>query len=254
MKLGDATVDALKNTPLGSAKELDELVVLNRGAAEGTQTPIVKQLVADAVAGKDVSAIATKNGAIDSLQNHGPRNHGPTRADIGAASAGEIARKDAEIDDHAEIDDLRNAKRQLEIKIAALEAKIEDQAKTIDEFQNSYSKWQETFEVLQNENAKLRAGVAASEQPGEPQTLAQLFNRAVDVLALLDGAISEGPAALWPEKVKSRDRNRSINEVHHFLARLRGFRDVVELHSGVSDEEPPPDDESRLSENPVAQT
>jgi hypothetical protein len=37
-------------------------------------------------------------------------------------------------------------------------------------------------------------------------------------------------------------------------AALRGFRDVVELHSGVSDEEPPPDDEFRLSGSPVAQT
>src|SRR5262249_54164952 len=78
--------------------------------------------------------------------------------------------------------------------------------------------------------------------PSEPQTLAQLFNRAVDVLALLDSVISEGPATFWPEKVRSRDRNRSINEVHHFLARLRGFRDVVELHSSVPDEEPPADD------------
>jgi len=37
----------------------------------------------------------------------------------------------------------------------------------------------------------------------------------------------------------SRDRNKQINEVHHFLARLRGFRDLIELHSGVSEEGQP---------------
>jgi hypothetical protein len=58
MKLGDAMIDSLKGTTLDRSDELDELVILNRGAPEGEHTAIVKQLVADAVAGKDVSAIA----------------------------------------------------------------------------------------------------------------------------------------------------------------------------------------------------
>jgi len=85
--------------------------------------------------------------------------------------------------------------------------------------------------------SRLRARAAPSDlQPSEPQTLAQMFNRAVDELALLDGVLSEGPDR-WPKKVSARNRNQQINEVHHMLARLRGFRDVIELHSGVSEGE-----------------
>jgi hypothetical protein len=58
MKLGEETVARIRGTSLDSAAELDELVMLNRGAAPGELTDIVKQLVDDAAAGKDVSAIA----------------------------------------------------------------------------------------------------------------------------------------------------------------------------------------------------
>jgi len=147
--------------------------------------------------------------------------------------------------DRDEVEALRRAneqtraeKRTLESKIAELEAKQADSNMSSNEFQAAIGKWQDTVETqktiirdLQKENASLRAAGAAHGET-QPQTLAQMFNRAVDALALVDHAISDGPAALWPEKVKSRDRNRSINEVHHFLARLRGFRDVVELYSG----------------------
>jgi hypothetical protein len=94
------------------------------------------------------------------------------RDDIDATSAGEIARKDAEIDE------LRNAKRQLEIKVAGLESEIEELRGKLatgtggdmfSEFQIAIKKWEETDETqrgiiarLENENAKLRAGVAAS--------------------------------------------------------------------------------------------
>jgi DNA-binding Lrp family transcriptional regulator len=57
-KLGEETVAKIKGTSLNNAREMDELVVLNRGAAKGELTPIVKRLVEDAAAGKDVSAIA----------------------------------------------------------------------------------------------------------------------------------------------------------------------------------------------------
>jgi hypothetical protein len=63
MKLGDATIDKLAGTSLDSAREIDALIYLNRGAPEGEHTPAVKRLVATAVAGQKVSAVKTKNGA-----------------------------------------------------------------------------------------------------------------------------------------------------------------------------------------------
>ena len=58
MKLGDEVIDKIKDTSLDRADEMDELVRLNRGAAEGELTEDVRSLVARAVAGEDVSAIA----------------------------------------------------------------------------------------------------------------------------------------------------------------------------------------------------
>jgi hypothetical protein len=58
MKLGEETIDKINGTSLDNAKELDALIVLNRGAPKGELTDIVKQLIADAVAGENVSAIA----------------------------------------------------------------------------------------------------------------------------------------------------------------------------------------------------
>jgi hypothetical protein len=140
MKLGDSTIDKLKGTSLGSAAEMDELVILNRGAPKGGHTKPVKQLVAAAVAGEDVSAIAyTDTGAAF------------RREDIGPTSNGEIARKDAEIEE------LRAEKRRLEI--------------TISQFQTAIKKWEDTVETqkniirdLQNENAKLRAKLEAAQE------------------------------------------------------------------------------------------
>ena len=82
-KLGEDVVATLEGTCLGSAAELDALVALNRGAAEGELTAIVRGLVYAAVAGNDVSAVEiVKNGASPA-----------------ANSAEEIARKDAELDE-----------------------------------------------------------------------------------------------------------------------------------------------------------
>lgn len=57
-KLGEAIMIQIRGTTLDSADEMDELIMLNRGAEPGELTDIVKQLVADAVAGKQVSARA----------------------------------------------------------------------------------------------------------------------------------------------------------------------------------------------------
>lgn len=58
MKLGELTIAKIKGTSLDSAAEMDEMIMLNRGAPVGELTDIVKQLVEDAATGKDVSAIA----------------------------------------------------------------------------------------------------------------------------------------------------------------------------------------------------
>jgi hypothetical protein len=83
----------------------------------------------------------------------------PAREDLGATSAGEIARKDAEIDD------LRNAKRQLEIKVAGLESEVEELPgklatgtggdMSISEFQTAIKKWEELVEVQRGIIARL---------------------------------------------------------------------------------------------------
>jgi Protein of unknown function (DUF3102) len=109
MKLGDDVVDKLKGTSLDNAREMDELVRLNSGAAEGGHTGIVKQLVAAAASGKAVSAVVyTKSGAAF------------RRDDIGPDSSGEIARRDARIEE------LQNQNRLQQLKIAGLEREIQE--------------------------------------------------------------------------------------------------------------------------------
>jgi hypothetical protein len=62
-KLGDATVNRLRGTSLSSAKEMDGLLELNFGAPDGAHTEIVKKLIADALAGKKVSAVELADSA-----------------------------------------------------------------------------------------------------------------------------------------------------------------------------------------------
>jgi hypothetical protein len=59
MQLGDEAMAKIRGTSLDTAAEKRELIMLNRGAAPRTLTPIVQQLVDDAAAGKIVSAIAS---------------------------------------------------------------------------------------------------------------------------------------------------------------------------------------------------
>jgi hypothetical protein len=56
-KLGEDVVATLRGTSLDSAAEMDALVELNRGAAEGELTAIARGLIFAAVTGNDVSAI-----------------------------------------------------------------------------------------------------------------------------------------------------------------------------------------------------
>ena len=68
-------------------------------------------------------------------------SHFKVHDDIGPTSAGEVARKDAELDE------LRNAKRRLEIRVAGLESEVEE---------------------LKHENAALRQQLAAAQRPAGP--------------------------------------------------------------------------------------
>ena len=71
MKLGAETMENIKGTTLDNCKEIDELMILNRGAPTGEVTPIVQKLVDDAASGKDVSAIADGR-RINSKRNTTP--------------------------------------------------------------------------------------------------------------------------------------------------------------------------------------
>jgi hypothetical protein len=63
-KLGTRTVNKLRGTSLGSAREMDALVELNDGAPDGQLNAVVQQLVDAALAGKQVSAVELVNSAI----------------------------------------------------------------------------------------------------------------------------------------------------------------------------------------------
>jgi|AmaraimetFIIA100_FD_contig_121_294225_length_6637_multi_4_in_0_out_0_3 hypothetical protein len=94
MKLGDAVMQRIKGTSLDSAREIDALVFLNRGAPEGGHTEDVKQLVAEAVAGKNVSAIECKKNGTSP----------PPGADIAPGGRASLALNDVEIGDLQDAD------------------------------------------------------------------------------------------------------------------------------------------------------
>jgi len=77
MKLGEGVIDSLKGTTLDSALEMDELVILNRGAPPGELNKVVSRLVQEAIAGKEVSALAY----TASLAGSNTRKHVPTLMD-----------------------------------------------------------------------------------------------------------------------------------------------------------------------------
>jgi Protein of unknown function (DUF3102) len=130
MKLGDDVVDKLLNTSLDHADELDELVMLNRGARKGELTKPVQQLVDAATAGKAVSAICyTKSGAALRREDVNLDNAGAAPAatstlvmpldDIGRTSPGEVARLEALVRE------LQDKLQQRELKIIGLESEIQ---------------------------------------------------------------------------------------------------------------------------------
>jgi hypothetical protein len=84
MKLGTDTVNKIKGTSLDQAVEMDELIYLNRGAQPGELTPIVAQLVADAAAGKDVSALTARKRRSHGKPRPEPQSPEPTTNEINA--------------------------------------------------------------------------------------------------------------------------------------------------------------------------
>jgi hypothetical protein len=77
MKLGADIIAKIKGTSLDNARELDELVFLNRCASEGELTDIVKELVEAAAAGRTVSAAFYKDcGAAFRREALRPANSG----------------------------------------------------------------------------------------------------------------------------------------------------------------------------------
>jgi len=61
MKLGKEVIESLKGTSLESVAELDQLIMLNRGAPRGELLPNVKKLIEEAKAGNHVSAVSESN-------------------------------------------------------------------------------------------------------------------------------------------------------------------------------------------------
>jgi hypothetical protein len=58
MKLGEKAIARIKGTSLDSAEEMDELIILNRGALPDALTPVVEDLISRAENGEAVSALA----------------------------------------------------------------------------------------------------------------------------------------------------------------------------------------------------
>jgi hypothetical protein len=130
-KLGEAVVKKLEGTSLDSARELDELVYLNRGAAPGTLTDIAKQFVEAAAAGRAVSAVVYKNsGAAFRREDLGPTNSGESAE---SPNGGDRRGNHHHVGDHenggggdAQVDALRERLRRQEFQITGLEYEIEE--------------------------------------------------------------------------------------------------------------------------------
>jgi hypothetical protein len=114
-KLGDDVVAKLKGTTLDNAREMDALVMLNRGAPEGEHTETVKRLITAAATGKAASAIAVINGVP------------PLCADIGPNSSSEVARLQASNEEvESENRRLKRENWRLARENAALKREIEE--------------------------------------------------------------------------------------------------------------------------------
>jgi Protein of unknown function (DUF3102) len=145
LKLGDEVMAKIKGTSLDNAREMDELVFLNRGAPKGGHTEIVKRFVADAAAGKEVSAIKyTKSGAAFRRDDIGADSSGKAdrlRARVGALQA-ELRRREIKITGlESELADLKDDARACEVVGGAVK---KDEAWQIDELVRAWKQASET--------------------------------------------------------------------------------------------------------------
>jgi hypothetical protein len=165
--------------------------------------------------------------------------------DLGAVEVEALRANGEPTDDKRALQDkitaLEGANELLRNEIESLRSGTAAPEGSLSEFQAAIDKWRDTVETQKviiaqrdGEIASLRAGIAAA-PTGEPQTMTQLFNRAVDTLTLIDSATPDQ----WPKKISKQHYNQHASEVHRFLARMRGIRDVIELHSGESEEGQP---------------
>ena len=153
-------------------------------AAPSTPKEARDQIIERAQAGETVPVAEVKR-TIERTKGRKP----PTQPQANTKSKDDVA-DNISVNSQAETERLRvrvaelqAEKRRLEIKIAGLESEIEELRgklatetggdMSISEFQTAHKKWEETFEVqrgriakLENENAKLRAGVAATPDDG----------------------------------------------------------------------------------------
>jgi len=111
--LGSATVNRLRKTSLGSSFELNQLAWLNRGMPPGEHTPLVAQLITDALAGKKVTCPVEVDGVIS------PSVGTAGQVDIGASPAEAQWLR-------SRIEQLESEKHRLEIVIEGFKAEIED--------------------------------------------------------------------------------------------------------------------------------
>jgi regulator of replication initiation timing len=149
-KLGEDTIAKIKGTSLDNARELDELVILNRGAPEGELTPIVRQLVEAAAAGGAASAIDyTKSGAAFRRENIGSVN-----ADLG----------DPDAENHwlkIENSKLRDENKRLRERLPKVRCMADMEAiDAVERLQARVDELENTVQRLTRENVALRHAAA----------------------------------------------------------------------------------------------
>jgi flagellar biosynthesis GTPase FlhF len=146
-----------------------------------------------------------------------------------------VARSVEEHHENLQIEALRKTnetltrdKRALEARVTELEAGATSKAIT-----EAHRKFEESLEahraiIAQRDSEIATLKARAEPTPTEPQSLLQLFKRAVDVLASLDAGANQ--LNNWPDKITERSRSKHAGEVRDMLRRLRGLRDRVKIH------------------------
>ena len=140
---------------------------------------------------------------------------------------------------------LQEQVKQLEAKVAELEAPRTGDPMTYSEFQVAIRKFEDLVETqrgiiaklesenanLRAENANLRAGIVppTAPQPSEPQSLLQLIEHALSAVERAQQVANMTDR--WPDKAPDRERGRGGKDLRDIVTRLRGLRERVELYA-----------------------